>query len=81
MLMVIYDLDEDQAFELLKWRSQTDNIKIRVLAEQLRTELPTLARDRIENLRSVCDNALMMRRTSTSTSTGDGSPSVPNDVC
>ena len=81
MLMVIYDLDEDQAFELLKWRSQTDNIKIRVLAEQLRTELPTLARDRIENLRSVCDNALMMRRTSTSTSTGNGSPSVPNDVC
>ena len=45
MMMVIYDLDADQAFELLKWISQTNNVKLRILAEQLGSELPLVARD------------------------------------
>ena len=77
MLMVIYDLTAPEAFELLKWRSQNDNVKLRVVAEQLCTQLPALARNRVENLRSACDDALMMRRTTT----GDGSSSVPTNVC
>lgn len=35
MLMVIYRIDADAAFELLKWRSQETNTKLRLLAEQL----------------------------------------------
>ncbi len=35
MLMLIYDIDEAAAFNLLKWLSQEANIKLRVLAEQI----------------------------------------------
>ena len=32
MLMLIYGMDEPAAFELLKWRSQETNVKLRLLA-------------------------------------------------
>jgi fructose-specific component phosphotransferase system IIB-like protein len=35
MLMLVYRISADSAFELLKWRSQETNVKLRVLAEQL----------------------------------------------
>ncbi|MGE2729468.1 PAS and ANTAR domain-containing protein [Mycolicibacterium vaccae] len=35
MLMLIYRVDADAAFELLRWRSQETNVKLRVLAERL----------------------------------------------
>ncbi len=35
MLMVIYRISADSAFELLKWRSQETNTKLRALAEQI----------------------------------------------
>lgn len=35
MLMFVYRIDADAAFELLKWRSQETNIKLRLLAEQI----------------------------------------------
>jgi fructose-specific component phosphotransferase system IIB-like protein len=35
MLMLVYRISADAAFELLKWRSQETNVKLRVLAEQL----------------------------------------------
>jgi hypothetical protein len=35
MLMVIYRIGADSAFELLKWRSQETNTKLRELAEQI----------------------------------------------
>lgn len=35
MLMLVYQIDPDTAFELLKWRSQEANVKLRVLAEQI----------------------------------------------
>ena len=35
MLMLIYDIDEAAAFNLLKWLSQEANIKLRLLAEQI----------------------------------------------
>ena len=35
MLMLVYRVDADAAFELLKWRSQEANVKLRILAEQL----------------------------------------------
>jgi ANTAR domain/PAS fold len=35
MLMLIYSIDEDGAFDLLKWLSQEANVKLRLLAEQI----------------------------------------------
>jgi PAS domain S-box-containing protein len=35
MLMLIYGIDADKAFGLLKWRSQETNTKVRALAQQL----------------------------------------------
>jgi hypothetical protein len=35
MLMLVYRVDADTAFDLLKWRSQETNVKLRILAEQL----------------------------------------------
>ena len=35
MLMLIYGIDEDDAFNLLKWLSQEANVKLRLLAEQI----------------------------------------------
>jgi len=35
MLMLIYRITAESAFELLKWRSQETNVKLRVLAEQI----------------------------------------------
>jgi PAS domain S-box-containing protein len=38
MLMLIYGVDAENAFELLKWRSQEANVKLRLIAEQLTAE-------------------------------------------
>ncbi|WAJ46510.1 PAS and ANTAR domain-containing protein [Mycobacterium sp. Aquia_216] len=35
MLMVVYGIDDDAAFDLLKWLSQEANVKLRLLAEQI----------------------------------------------
>ena len=40
MLMLIYGIDEDAAFNLLKWLSQEANVKLRLLAEQIVRRLP-----------------------------------------
>lgn len=43
MLMLLHDLDADAAFELLRWRSQDRNVKLRVLAEQVVAEFRRLS--------------------------------------
>lgn len=43
MLMVVYDIDADTAFGVLKWLSQQHNIKLRRLAEQIGTDLRNAA--------------------------------------
>jgi hypothetical protein len=35
MLMLIYGIDDDAAFDLLRWLSQEANVKLRLLAEQI----------------------------------------------
>lgn len=42
VLMAIYRVSADQAFGVLRWRSQETNVKLRALAKQLIAELPTL---------------------------------------
>jgi ANTAR domain/PAS fold len=41
-LMLVYGVSAEQAFSLLRWRSQQTNTKVRALAEQLVAELTTL---------------------------------------
>ncbi|MGK8512250.1 PAS and ANTAR domain-containing protein [Nocardia asiatica] len=40
VLMRIYQISAEQAFQVLRWRSQETNTKLRALAQQLLTELP-----------------------------------------
>jgi hypothetical protein len=42
MLMAIYDLDADAAFQILRWRSQEHNVKLNWVAEKLVAKLPNL---------------------------------------
>ena len=58
MLMVIYDLEDDAAFGLLKWLSQEHNVKLRLLAEQICTDLRAVARA-INLDKNAADHALM----------------------
>ncbi|MEV6769377.1 PAS and ANTAR domain-containing protein [Nocardia sp. NPDC051030] len=41
-LMLAYRINADQAFGVLKWRSQESNVKVRELSRQLVSELPSL---------------------------------------
>lgn len=45
VLMSVYRIDATVAFDLLKWRSQETNTKLRALAEQLLTDVRTLGPD------------------------------------
>ena len=42
MLMLIYGLSGDAAFDLLRWRSQEANVKLRLLAEQIIADFMTV---------------------------------------
>lgn len=59
MLMLIYRISADAAFDLLKWRSQETNTKLRVLAEQLAKDF--LGLDYAETLpnRAILDRLLL----------------------
>ena len=60
MLILVYGVDEDAAFEMLRWRSQSTNTKLRTLAEQLVADYhaPCCNGEALPS-RSVYDNALM----------------------
>ena len=78
MLMFVYRIDERQAWELLKWRSQETNVKLRALAVQLTADI--LALDYGENLpgRSSLDRLFMtahLRVASSSEARVQGRPS------
>jgi PAS domain S-box-containing protein len=59
MLMLIYGLDDAAAFELLKWRSQETNVKIRFLAEQVAADFIALSGGKTLPLRSAYDKLLL----------------------
>lgn len=57
-LMVVYGINADTAFDLLLWRSQHTNTKLRLLADQVVAELATL-RFPSEDLRRQFDHLLL----------------------
>lgn len=59
MLMVVYGIDADAAFELLRWRSQEANVKLRLLAEQIVTDFVGLAQRAPTPERAAHDNLLL----------------------
>ncbi len=59
MLILVYGVDEDAAFEMLRWRSQSTNTKLRTLAEQLVADYRALCNGEALPSRAVYDNALM----------------------
>lgn len=59
MLMVIYGIDADAAFELLRWRSQEANVKLRMLAEQVVVDFVQLTQGDKAPPRSAYDNLLL----------------------
>jgi hypothetical protein len=59
MLMVIYRISADSAFELLKWRSQETNTKLRALAERICSDFLELRYDEELPPRSAYDRLLL----------------------
>ena len=45
VLMYVYRIDAEAAFDLLRWRSQASNVKLRALAEQLLADIRRLKHD------------------------------------
>ena len=59
MLMLIYRVDADAAFDLLKWRSQETNVKLRLLAEQLLADFTGLSYEETLPSRATFDHLLL----------------------
>lgn len=59
MLMLIYRINADAAFDLLKWRSQETNTKLRLLAEQLAKDFLDLDYSETLPSRAVLDRLLL----------------------
>ncbi|WP_110040037.1 PAS and ANTAR domain-containing protein [Nocardia neocaledoniensis] len=57
-LMLAYGITADQAFRVLRWRSQETNIKLKTIAERVVAELPTLSGDEVR-LRTRLDHVLL----------------------
>jgi fructose-specific component phosphotransferase system IIB-like protein len=59
MLMLIYRINAESAFELLKWRSQETNTKLRALAEQIVEDFLALSYEEVLPARAVYDRLLL----------------------
>jgi hypothetical protein len=59
MLMLVYRVDADAAFELLKWRSQEANVKLRILAEQVLADFAGLTCGETLPARATFDHLLL----------------------
>lgn len=57
-LMVAYAIDADQAFRVLRWRSQETNVKLRTIAERVVGALPTVGGADV-GLRTRLDHVLL----------------------
>jgi hypothetical protein len=81
MLMLIYGMDESAAFELLKWRSQETNVKLRLLAAQVAADFIALTSSEPLPPRSGYDKLLMTAhlRINAGRESGDGIVVQPSE--
>jgi hypothetical protein len=73
MLMLVYGLEAGPAFDLLKWRSQKSNVKLRRLAQELIADFRAV-RDQGITARSSFDRLLLGRPVLVD---GDGDGAAP----
>jgi ANTAR domain-containing protein/PAS domain-containing protein len=59
ILMFVYRIDAERAFDLLRWRSQVTNTKLRELAGQYLAEFSSLEYGEVLPTRSACDRLLL----------------------
>ena len=59
ILMLIYRIEPDDAFEVLRWRSQESNVKLRKIADQLLADIRELVYDDCVPPRKTFDHLLM----------------------
>jgi PAS domain S-box-containing protein len=59
VLMMVYGIDADAAFDVLKWRSQESSIKLRLLAERLMSQFQSLRYGEAPPRRSTFDQILL----------------------
>ena len=59
MLMLLYRINAEAAFDLLKWRSQETNTKLRLLAEQLAADFQALDYSETLPSRAILDRILL----------------------
>jgi hypothetical protein len=59
ILMLVYRICPDDAFEVLRWRSQETNVKLRKLADQLLIDIRELTYDDCVPPRETFDRLLM----------------------
>jgi len=80
MLMLIYGMDEAAAFELLKWRSQETNVKLRVLAAQVANDFVLVSGSKELPPRSAYDKLLLTAhlRVDTDTKSADDAVLEPS---
>lgn len=74
MLMVVYGIDADAAFQLLRWQSQHHNVKLRLIAEQIERDFIDASTRRPSMDRRTYDELLVTAYTRIS------SPLVPDAV-
>jgi ANTAR domain len=59
MLMFVYGVDADGAFDLLRRLSQQHNVKVRLLAERIANDLTRAARQRLPVNRKAFDELIL----------------------
>lgn len=74
MLMLVYGLDAAAAFDLLRWRSQESNVKLRLLAQQIVEDFRPVA-DKAIGSRSAFDHVLLTANVRVA---GDEAAPAPN---
>ena len=77
MLMLIYGMEEAAAFELLKWRSQETNVKLRLLAGQVASDFVVLSSSEILPPRSAYDQLLLTAHFRINADIESGDAAVP----
>jgi hypothetical protein len=63
MLMLVYRITADTAFDLLRWRSQETNVKLRILAEQITVDFLAVEYDQTLPGRGTFDRLLLTAHT------------------